>query len=241
MRIDKYLADAGMGTRSQIKDFIKKGFVTINGAPIKKPDIQISASNDVIVFRGEVIQVEEYEYYILNKPKGYVSATKDNTAPTVLSLIDSRRTDLFPVGRLDKDTEGLLLITNDGGLSHKLLSPKHHVDKTYYAIVEGKVDDTDIQKFKEGLFIGDEDLDTALPAILSIVEDYDAGQNYSYVNVTIQEGKFHQVKRMFQAVNKKVIYLKRISFGGLSLPDNLDIGKSRALTGEELSLLKGEL
>jgi 16S rRNA pseudouridine516 synthase len=236
-RIDKYLADAGVGTRSQIKDYIKKGFVTLNEVPVKKPDIKVDSSIDQVAFRGEVIQIEEYEYYILNKPKGYVSATKDNTAPTVLSLIDSRRKDLFPVGRLDKDTEGLLLITNDGELSHRLLSPKHHVDKIYYAVVEGCVDDRDIQKFKEGLLIGDEDFGTALPADLSIVQDYDVAQNLSYVNVTIQEGKFHQVKRMFQAVGKKVIYLKRISFGGLSLPADLELGKSRPLSREELSLL----
>jgi 16S rRNA pseudouridine516 synthase len=239
-RIDKYLADAGIGTRSQIKDYIKKGFVTLNGNPVKKPDIRVDSSKDQVAFRGELIQIEEYEYYILNKPKGYVSATKDNTAPTVLSLIDSRRKDLFPVGRLDKDTEGLLLITNDGELSHRLLSPKHHVDKVYYAVVEGYVDDRDIHKFKEGLLIGDEDFDTALPADLSIVQDYDATQNLSYVNVTIQEGKFHQVKRMFQAVGKKVIYLKRISFGGLSLPADLDLGKSRPLNQKELSLLNNE-
>ena len=237
LRIDKYLADSGIGTRSTIKNYIKKGLVTINGIPATKPDIKVDTTKDVICFQNEVIQVDDYEYYLLNKPAGYVSATKDNTAPTVLSLIQSRRSDLFPAGRLDKDTEGLLLITNDGVLSHKLLSPKHHVDKTYYAIIEGKVDEQDIHLFKEGLYIGDKDLETALPAKLSIVADYDANQNLSYVNVTIQEGKFHQVKRMFQAVGKKVTYLKRISFGGLTLPEDFSPGDYCKLTKDEINRL----
>lgn len=237
LRIDKYLADAGIGTRSEIKIYIKKGFVTINGISATKPDTKIDTNKDIICFQNEEIQMDDFEYYLLNKPAGYVSATKDNTAPTVLSLIQSRRSDLFPAGRLDKDTEGLLLITNDGALSHKLLSPKHHVDKTYYAIIEGKVDEQDINLFKEGLFIGDEDLETALPAKLSIVADYDTEQNLSYVNVTIQEGKFHQVKRMFQAVGKKVTYLKRISFGGLTLPEDLSPGDYRKLTKDEINRL----
>lgn len=237
LRIDKYLADAGIGTRSEIKIYIKKGFVTINGISATKPDTKIDTNKDIICFQNEEIQMDDFEYYLLNKPAGYVSATKDNTAPTVLSLIQSRRSDLFPAGRLDKDTEGLLLITNDGALSHKLLSPKHHVDKTYFAIIEGKVDEQDINLFKEGLFIGDEDLETALPAKLSIVADYDTEQNLSYVNVTIQEGKFHQVKRMFQAVGKKVTYLKRISFGGLTLPEDLSPGDYRKLTKDEINRL----
>lgn len=237
LRIDKYLADAGIGTRSEIKIYIKKGFVTINGISATKPDTKIDTNKDIICFQNEEIQMDDFEYYLLNKPAGYVSATKDNTAPTVLSLIQSRRSDLFPAGRLDKDTEGLLLITNDGALSHKLLSPKHHVDKTYYAIIEGKVDEQNINLFKEGLFIGDEDLETALPAKLSIVADYDTEQNLSYVNVTIQEGKFHQVKRMFQAVGKKVTYLKRISFGGLTLPEDLSPGDYRKLTKDEINRL----
>ncbi|MDD6070491.1 MAG: pseudouridine synthase [Clostridiales bacterium] len=237
LRIDKYLADAGIGTRSEIKIYIKKGFITINGTSATKPDTKIDTNKDIICFQNEEIQMDDFEYYLLNKPAGYVSATKDNTAPTVLSLIQSRRSDLFPAGRLDKDTEGLLLITNDGALSHKLLSPKHHVDKTYYAIIEGKVDEQDIHLFKEGLFIGDEDLETALPAKLSIVADYDVEQNLSYVNVTIQEGKFHQVKRMFQAVGKKVTYLKRITFGGLTLPEDLSPGDYRKLTKDEINRL----
>lgn len=238
MRIDKFLANAGIGTRSEIKNYIKKGVVQVNGELIQKSDIKVDTSKDSVTFQNERINMEDFEYYMLNKPAGYVSATKDNTAPTVLSLIESRRLDLFPVGRLDKDTEGLLLITNDGVLSHKLLSPRHHVDKTYYAIVEGKVDEQDIRLFSQGLVIGDEDLNIALPAKLSIAADYNMEENLSYINITIQEGKFHQIKRMFQAVGKKVIYLKRISFGGLTLPENLSLGEYRRLTEAELELLR---
>lgn len=236
-RLDKYLADAGIGTRSQIKAFIKKGLVTVNRETAKKPDIKINPDMDIISYQGNIIQLSEFEYYLLNKPQGYVSATKDPAFPTVVSLTGSSRKDLFPVGRLDKDTEGLLLITNDGALAHRLLSPKKHVDKTYYAIVEGIVDEKDVALFKDGLQIGEEDLDVAMPATLSILET-NPKKNLSYINVTIQEGKFHQVKRMFQAVGKQVVYLQRISFGGLSLPEDLAPGDCRKLTEEELAILK---
>ncbi|MBE5942519.1 MAG: rRNA pseudouridine synthase [Lachnospiraceae bacterium] len=236
-RLDKYLADAGIGTRSEIKNYIKKGYVTVNGEPTKKPDIKISPDDDEIVFQNQPISLSEFEYYLLNKPAGYVSATKDNTAPTVLTLIDSKRKDLFPVGRLDKDTEGLLIITNDGALSHRLLSPKRHVDKTYFAIVDGIVTKADVTLFEKGLEIGDDDLDIAMPAQL-IIEKIDPEQNISHVTITIQEGKFHQVKRMFQAVEKKVLYLKRIAFGPIALPHDLPLGDSRILSKEEISMLQ---
>lgn len=236
-RLDKYLADAGIGTRSEIKNYIKKGYVTVNGEPAKKPDIKISPDDDEIVFQNQPISLSEFEYYLLNKPAGYVSATKDNTAPTVLTLIDSKRKDLFPVGRLDKDTEGLLIITNDGALSHRLLSPKRHVDKTYFAIVDGIVTKADVALFEKGLEIGDDDLDIAMPAQL-IIEKIDPEQNISHVTITIQEGKFHQVKRMFQAVEKKVLYLKRIAFGPIELPHDLPLGDSRILSKEEISMLQ---
>ena len=238
LRLDKYLADAGIGTRSEIKSYIKKGQILVNQNTVKKADIKINPDTDLIQYQGEFIKIAQYEYYILNKPAGYVSATKDNTAPTVLSLIESKRKDLFPVGRLDKDTEGLLLITNDGVLSHKLLSPRHHVDKTYYAIVEGLVNESDIKSFEKGLKIGDEDLDVTMPAKLTILKTDLTDTELSYVYITIQEGKFHQVKRMFQAVGKKVVYLKRIGFGPLSLPEDLHSGQFRALTAEEITLLK---
>ena len=237
LRLDKYLADAGIGTRTEIKNHIKKGFVTINGEIAKKPDIKVNIEIDTIAFQNEIIKLSLYEYYILNKPTGYVSATKDNTAPTVLSLIESNRKDLFPVGRLDKDTEGLLLITNDGALSHKLLSPKRHVDKTYYAKIDGIVTTNDVLAFQNGLEIGDEDLDVAMPAKLSIL-DINKHDNCSAVHITIQEGKFHQVKRMVQAIGKKVTYLQRISFGPLELPNDLALGECRPLTDEEIEILQ---
>ena len=234
MRLDKFLADAGIGTRSEVKNHIKKGLISVNSTIAKKPDIKVNPNEDTILYRDEIIRLEEFEYYLLNKPSGYVSATKDNTAPTVLSLIDSKRKDLFPVGRLDKDTEGLLLITNDSLLSHQLLSPKYHVDKTYYAIVEGEVTQTDIDDFANGVFIGDEDLSTALPATLSIVSDYNPEENLSYTEVVIHEGKFHQVKRMFQAVGKKVVYLKRTGFGKLTLPKDLALGEYQKIERVDL-------
>lgn len=256
IRIDKYLADAGIGTRSVIKKELKKGYVTVNGNTIQKPEYKVDPSTDIITYLNEEIHLEEYEYYILNKPAGYVSATRDNTAPTVCSLVTSARKDLAPVGRLDKDTEGLLLITNDGVLAHRLLSPKRHVDKTYFAIIKGIVKDTDVTAFANGLVIGDEDLNVAMPATLTFYPYTEAqarqpslpdhlkqlaldadNDNLSYIEVTLHEGKFHQVKRMFQAVGKEVLYLKRIRFGALCLPEDLASGESRPLTEEERMLL----
>lgn len=256
MRLDKYLCDAGIGTRSVIKKELKKGYVTVNNEMIQKPDYKIEPSMDIITYQGETIHLDQYEYYILNKPAGYVSATKDNTAPTVLSLINSHRKDLFPVGRLDKDTEGFLLITNDGALSHRLLSPKRHVSKTYFSIIRGQVNDEDVEAFAKGLEIGDEDFNVALPAVLSYYTYDVAIKNHpwlsdcmkrldlepvsdslSFIEVTLHEGKFHQVKRMFHAVGKEVLYLKRIQFGVLTLPTDLMSGESRPLTQEELVLL----
>lgn len=236
-RLDKYLADAGIGTRTEIKSYIRKGFVIVNGTIANKPDIKINPDKDVIYFQNEPVCLSEFEYYLLNKPAGYVSATKDNTAPTVLSLIDSVRKDLFPVGRLDKDTEGVLLITNDGALSHRLLSPKHHVDKTYYAELEGILTQDDTTAFANGLEIGDTDLHIAMPAKLNILET-NHEDNTSTALVVIQEGKFHQVKRMFQSVGKKVTYLKRVSFGPITLPEDLALGQYRVLTDEEIEMLQ---
>ena len=236
-RLDKYLADAGIGTRTEIKNYIKKGFVYVNGETAKKPDCKVNSDTDTVSFQGNNISLSPYEYYILNKPSGYVSATKDNTAPTVMELIETRRKDLAPVGRLDKDTEGLLLITNDGALSHFLLSPKRHVDKTYFALVSGIMNEEDVKAFEDGLYIGDPDWEQALPATLEI-KNIQTEENKSEVYITIHEGKFHQIKRMVKAVGKEVTYLKRTRFGPLSLPTNLELGQSRPLTKEELLLLK---
>ncbi len=232
LRLDKYLADAGVGTRSQVKQMIRKGQIAINGEPVKKPDQKVDGEKDKIEVMGKEIRYQKYRYLLLHKPSGYVSATEDKKEQTVLSLLpEELRKDLFPVGRLDKDTEGLLLLTNDGALAHRLLSPKKHVNKTYYALVQGRVTDEDQAAFLQGVDIGDEK-DT-LPAQLEILE----AAEESRILLTIQEGRFHQVKRMFEARGKKVVYLKRISMGPLALEEGLKPGDYRELTEEEQEAL----
>ena len=232
MRLDKFLCEMGVGTRSEVKSFLKKGLVTVNGEIIKKPEIKIDENQDKICYLGQALTYEAVQYFLLNKPAGCVTATKDNLSETVMSFLpDNRRDDLFPVGRLDKDTEGLLLITNDGQLAHELLSPRKHVDKTYFATIEGEVKEEHKQLFLEGLDIGDEDL--TMPAKLKII----SSGEISEIELTIQEGRFHQVKRMFEAIGTKVTYLKRISMGPLSL-GQLQPGEVRTLTEEELEQLR---
>ena len=185
---------------------------------------------------GNAVGYHEYEYFMLNKPAGVVSATDDNTCTTVIDLIKTNnRKDLFPVGRLDKDTEGLLIITNDGELAHRLLSPKHHVDKIYEADVKGKLPDSCVEMFAEGLVV--DSSFTAMPAILNIIS-YDAFTDTSHIRITIKEGKYHQIKRMFNAVDSEVIYLKRLSMGSIVLDKTLKTGEYRALTDAEISALK---
>ena len=241
VRLDKFLADMGYGTRSQVKKELVKGSVTVNGAPVRKPEIKINTEKDAVNWKGEPAVYARYEYFMLNKPSGVVSATEDKKEKTVLDLLRSdkssdagtgmRREDLFPVGRLDKDTEGLLLITNDGDLAHRLLSPKKHVDKVYYADIRGKVDEEDVRMFAQGLDIGDEK--ATLPAGLKILS---TGET-SRIEVTLREGRYHQVKRMFRAVGKEVIYLKRLSMGSLVLDEALAPGEFRRLTDEEVERL----
>ena len=232
LRLDKYLANMGLGTRTEVKQFIKRGQVLVNDEVVKKPECKVSTTDDEIICCGEKVGYTEYEYIMLNKPQGVVSATEDRHDKTVLDLItDSGRKDLFPVGRLDKDTEGLLLLTNDGKLAHELLAPKKHVPKTYFVIVDGMVTEEDVKLFSEGFQV-DADL-LAKPAKLEIVQ----AKEKSEVYLTITEGKFHQVKRMFQAVEKPVLYLKRVQMGGLKLDPNLALGEYRQLTEEELALL----
>lgn len=244
-RLDKFLADAGAGTRSEVKKLIQKGKVQINGQTVKKPEQKVEET-DLVTLDGEVISAAlEFVYYLLHKPAGYVSATEDKRDKTVMELIPSDRKGLFPVGRLDKDTEGLLLITDDGALAHELLSPKKHVDKSYYAKVDGCMSLDDVEKFAKGLDIGEKNL--TMPAKLEILsarecdpaeqEIYPSGW-CSEILLTIHEGKFHQVKRMTEAVGKKVVYLKRVSMGILSLPENLAKGECRLLTQEEEAALK---
>ena len=236
MRLDKYLAEMGVGTRQEVKKQIRQGKVTVNGTVVKAADTKIDETCDEVTIGGRNISYVSYEYYMLNKPGGVVSATEDRRDTTVIDLIkDKKRKDLFPVGRLDKDTEGLLLITNDGALSHELLSPKKHVDKTYFAEVMGKIGQAEVVKFKEGLVIDTEF--TALPAVLEVLS-FDEAKNTSRIRVTIHEGKFHQVKRMFEAVGSEVLYLKRLSMGTLVLDESLAPGAYRRLTEQEIQMLK---
>ena len=233
IRLDKYLADMCLGTRSELKKEIRKGQAIVNGSVIKDPGYALSGTEDV-TFKGETVLYEEMVYYMLNKPAGVITATKDASQKTVLDLVDiSRKKDVFPVGRLDKDTEGLLLLTNDGGLAHRLLSPKHHVDKTYFARVSGRLVQADIDAFARGVYIMSEDY-TALPAKLEIL----ASGDDSEALVTVQEGKFHQVKNMFDALGNEVLYLKRLSMGPLVLDETLAPVEYRRLTDEETALLK---
>ena len=236
VRLDKFLADAGKGTRSEVKKIIQKGQVQVNGAPAKKPELKVDPEKDTVILSGETVGVApEFVYYLLNKPAGCVSATEDRNDRTVMEYVPSDRKGIFPVGRLDKDTEGLLIITNDGAMAHDLLSPKKHVDKTYYAKVKGKISDMEVKQFANGLFV-DEEL-TALPAILKVLS-YNSDKDYSEIHVTIHEGKFHQVKRMFTAIGSEVLFLKRITFGALPLDESLKTGEYRALTKEEISILQ---
>lgn len=231
MRLDKYLADMGIGTRSQVKNLIRKGKVEVNHVVIKAPEYKVSQEDFVTADGSRIIYVK-YEYLMLNKPGGVVSATEDRKERTVLDLVsDAARKDLFPVGRLDKDTEGLLLLTNDGSLAHDLLSPKKHVDKTYFAKISGYVAENEVGAFAKGLNIGDEKL--TLPAKLRVL----TSGPVSEVEITIQEGRYHQVKRMFEAVGSSVIYLKRLSMGPLKLDKKLKPGEYRRLTEDEVSTL----
>ncbi|TAH74758.1 MAG: rRNA pseudouridine synthase [Anaerolineaceae bacterium] len=232
LRLDKYLSDMNIGSRSEIKSWIRKGRVCKNSLPCYKPEEKVRINDDEITFDGQRIIYEEFIYFILNKPAGVVSATEDKRDKTVIDLIETvKRKDLFPVGRLDKDTEGLLILTNDGDLAHRLLSPKKEVDKVYYAKINGRVTDGDVASFLSGISIGEDK--PCLPAKLNILKS----DEISEVNVTIYEGKYHQVKRMFEAVGKEVIYLKRISMGGLSLDPLLKPGDYRRLTIDELKNL----
>ena len=233
MRLDKYLAEMGVGTRQEVKKQIRQGKAAVNGTVVKAADTKIDETSDEVTICGRNISYVSYEYYMLNKPAGVVSATEDRRDTTVIDLIkEKKRKDLFPVGRLDKDTEGLLLITNDGDLAHRLLAPKKHVDKKYYAKIEGTVTEEDVELFGKGVDIGEKR--ATLPSVLTILS---SGEE-SEITLTIREGKFHQVKRMFEAVGKKVTYLKRLSMGSLVLDEKLLPGEYRKLTEQELTQLK---
>ena len=231
MRLDKYLAEMGVGTRQEVKKQIRQGKAAVNGTVVKAADTKIDETSDEVTISGRNISYVSYEYYMLNKPAGVVSATEDRRDTTVIDLIkEKKRKDLFPVGRLDKDTEGLLLITNDGDLAHRLLAPKKHVDKVYYAKIDGMVTEEDVKRFAKGIDIGAEEEEMTRPAKLDIMRSAEESE----IRLTIHEGKFHQVKRMFLAVGKEVTYLKRERMGTLCLDENLKPGEYRLLTEEEI-------
>ncbi len=235
IRLDKFLVEMNQGSRSQIKDAAKKGRIRVNGEPEKKTERKIDPERDTVTFDGAPVLYEEWEYYMLNKPQGVVSATEDNLHRTVIDLIgDAARKDLFPVGRLDIDTEGLLLITNDGELAHRLLSPNRHVDKQYYARIKGRLPGDAIARMAEGMTLKDGTV--VKPAKLEISGQ--TADESAEILLTIQEGKFHQVKRMFEALDCRVIFLKRLSMGSLKLDETLRPGQYRKLTNEELENLR---
>lgn len=235
LRIDKMLSNTGVGSRKQIKTDARNGHIEVNGTIEKDSSRIIDTETDAVKYKGEIIKYTQYIYLMMNKPRGVVSATEDNYDKTVIDLLkdEDKSYKPFPVGRLDKDSEGLLLITNDGKLSHDLLSPKKHVDKTYYVEVDEEVTENDVTAFEKGVILKEDNYKT-LPAKLQIIES-----GYpSICLVTIREGKFHQVKRMFNAINNEVIYLKRISMGTLKLDESLKTGQYRHLTEEEIKLLR---
>lgn len=235
-RLDKFLTDAGVGSRSQVKNLIKKGFITVSGETVHDEAKKAEYSSMDVRVNGEKVVYERFRYYMLNKPAGVVSATKDNLSDTVIELLKGVNTKgLFPVGRLDKDTEGLLLITNDGELAHNLLSPKKHVKKCYLVRLDRPLKEEDKLAIEDCIDIGDDK--PCLPAEIEYVDIIDSSENACHgrkVYITISEGRFHQVKRMFAAVGYEVEYLKRISMGKLVLDDNLASGEYKVLTREDI-------
>jgi len=233
MRLDKLLSNMGYGTRKEVKQLMKKGTVRVNAVPVKDAAMHVDTVKDEVTILGEKVVYKEFMYLMMNKPQGVLSATEDKRDQTVIDLLDADYNifELFPVGRLDKDTEGFLLLTNDGKLAHNLLSPKKGVPKTYYAHIEGIVTEEDTKRFSEGVIL-DDGYETK-PGQLRILKSADISE----IELTITEGKYHQVKRMFEAVGKKVIYLKRLSMGPISLDESLALGTYRELTEEELQHL----
>ena len=239
MRLDKFLALTGVGTRSEVKKILKTGAVAVNNVTVKKPEQKIDPESDTVTYQGRQLRYKKFAALMFHKPQGCITATEDRRQKTVMDYIEHERKDeLFPVGRLDIDTEGLLLLINDGDLAHRLLSPKHHAEKTYFVRVEGELSDEDVRAFAEGIDIGEKR--RTLPARLTILRTMKPGDMspVSEAEVTICEGKFHQVKRMFAARGCTVIYLKRISMAGLSLDEKLAPGTWRELTAEEKQKLR---
>lgn len=233
-RLDKILSNLGYGSRKDVKGLVKSGSIEVDGKIVKDGSLKIAPYSSVLKIKGEVVEYREFIYLMMNKPQGVISSTDDFRDKTIIDLISDQYKvfNPFPVGRLDKDTEGLMVLTNDGQLSHRVLSPKKHVEKLYYAEVEGVVTEEDKKLFSEGVIL--DDGYKTLPAKLEII----ASDSISKIYLTIKEGKFHQVKRMFLSVGKRVIYLKRMAIGGLRLDESLGLGEYRELTNEEILLLE---
>ena len=233
-RLDKILANSGYGTRKEVKGLVKSGRISVNGKTVKDSSIHADPDKDSIAVDGEQLDYKRYIYIMMNKPQGVISATEDDYDRTVIDLLDekSRSFSPAPVGRLDKDTEGLLILTNDGELNHDLISPKKHVPKRYYARIEGEVTSSHVENFKEGIVL--DDGYKCLPAELTVL----ASGIQSEITVVLYEGKFHQVKRMFQSIGCTVVYLKRLQMGGLKLDERLRPGEYRELSEKELVLLQ---
>ena len=262
MRLDKFLTEMNLGSRSQVKTYLRQGSVTVNGEVTTQPETQIRENEDLVTFQGNILRYHKFEYYMMNKPAGVLSATKDGDTKTVLDLLPAnRKRDLSPAGRLDKDTEGLLLLTNDGELAHRLLSPKKHVSKTYLARIAHFLSSEDILRLESGIDLGEDGI--TMPAHVTELreapewnesanasrefgrelsatesETVPSGAGEVWIHLTIHEGKYHQVKRMLQAVGNEVLYLKRIRFGALSLDPSLAPGEYRELRPEELESLR---
>ena len=251
IRLDKYVSELGMGTRSEVKKFISQGKVKVDNQVVKLSDIKIDTSLQKVFFEGENVVYEKYEYYVLNKPAGVISATKDNFHKTVIDILNVKRKGLAPVGRLDIDTEGLILITNDGELAHNLISPKKHVKKVYEALILGSLPSDLAKQFENGFDIGEDEI--TMPAKLEIMPNItnlnisktlldeikkraeNEVKDLTFVKVTIYEGKYHQVKRMFLKFNTEVVFLRRVAMGGLRLEDlDIKIGEYKKLTSKEI-------
>ena len=234
MRIDKYLCEMGTGSRKEIKKFIKEKKVSVNGKCVLKADFCVDENKDEVIFDGKRVWYKKYIYLMLNKPAGYLSATEDKKLPTVSELIDEKYAhyNAFCAGRLDIDTTGFLILTNDGAFAHHIISPRHHIEKKYFAKISAPADESDVCKMKEGIVL--DDGYKCMSAKLEIINSSPEG---SEIYLTIQEGKFHQVKRMFEAVGKKVLSLKRVEIGGVLLDESLKPGQMRELTKEEAKRL----
>lgn len=242
LRLDKFLSELNIGTRKQIKEYVRNGRCSVNGVPALKSDMHIDENRDEIAFDGVSLSYRRFHYYLLNKPAGVVSATRDGKNETVLDLLSGENVKgLSPCGRLDIDTEGLLLITDDGDLIHRLLSPKKHVDKVYEVHIRCELLESDIERLEKGVNIGDKkddgSIDYTLPAKVDLSNETD-DNGYPVIFLTICEGRFHQVKRMLEAVGNEVMFLRRISMGSLELGDELAVGEYRTLTEDEINELK---